>query len=158
MLRLAPGDDESTRCALEMIYGAGLECIGEGFRVLDIGCGNGAQTLRLAAELGCKVTAVDNHQPYLDELERRAASRSRHDPKRDRCLQTLLALVWLRVLPVANSELMSEQVHFIPENSSPAPQRHRGAGGEDLQSAFDAYFCVIPSSKTGCESNVLHIQ
>ncbi len=28
---------------------------------------------------------------------------------------------------------MSEQADFIPEDSSPAPQRHRGAGGEDLQ-------------------------
>ena len=56
MPRLAPGDDESTRRALEMLYGAGLEGAGEEFRVLDIGCGNGAQTLRLAAELRCRVT------------------------------------------------------------------------------------------------------
>jgi cyclopropane fatty-acyl-phospholipid synthase-like methyltransferase len=75
--RLAPGDNESTRRALEMLYGAGLEGAHEEFRVLDIGPGNGAQTLRLAAELGCRVTAVDNHQPHLDELERRAEAQGR---------------------------------------------------------------------------------
>jgi SAM-dependent methyltransferase len=73
--RLAPGDDLSTRRALEILYGPGLAGAGEAVRVLDIGCGNGAQTLRLAAELGAEVTAVDNHQPYLDELERRARAR-----------------------------------------------------------------------------------
>jgi ubiquinone/menaquinone biosynthesis C-methylase UbiE len=70
--RLAPGDDTSTRHALEMLYGSRLEGASQELRVLDIGCGNGAQTLRLAAELGGWVTAVDNHQPYLDELQRRA--------------------------------------------------------------------------------------
>ena len=59
-----PGDTESTRRALQLLYGVGLESVGEQFRVLDMGCGNGAQTLCLAAELGCRVTAVDNHQPY----------------------------------------------------------------------------------------------
>jgi cyclopropane fatty-acyl-phospholipid synthase-like methyltransferase len=59
-----------------MLYGAGLEGASEQFGVLDIGCGNRAQTLRLALELGCKVTAVDNHQPYLDELGRRAEAQN----------------------------------------------------------------------------------
>ena len=45
--------------------------LGDDPRILDIGCGNGAQTLCLAATLGGRITAVDNHQPYLDELERR---------------------------------------------------------------------------------------
>jgi ubiquinone/menaquinone biosynthesis C-methylase UbiE len=73
--RLAPGDDQSTRRALETLYGPGLEGADEGFSVLDIGCGNGAQTMRLAAELGCRVTAVDNHRPYLEELEGRARAK-----------------------------------------------------------------------------------
>jgi len=83
--RLAPGDDQSTRRALEMLYGVGLEGVGEEFRVLDIGCGNGAQTLRLAAELGGRVTAVDNHQLYLDELERRAEAQGLADRIETRC-------------------------------------------------------------------------
>jgi SAM-dependent methyltransferase len=41
-------------------------------RVLDIGCGTGAQTLRLARHLDGTIVAVDNHQPYLDELKSRA--------------------------------------------------------------------------------------
>jgi cyclopropane fatty-acyl-phospholipid synthase-like methyltransferase len=85
MPRLAPGDDESTRRALEILYGPGLEGTGEGFRVLDVGCGNGSQTLRVAAELGCTVTAVDNHQPYLDELERRAEAQGLADRIQTRC-------------------------------------------------------------------------
>lgn len=75
MPRLAPGDDGSTRRALEILLGPELGRVGGGLRVLDIGCGNGAQTLRLAALLGARVTAVDNHQPYLDELQRRAEAR-----------------------------------------------------------------------------------
>jgi ubiquinone/menaquinone biosynthesis C-methylase UbiE len=83
--RLAPGDDASTRRALEMLYGAGLEDAGEDFRVLDIGCGNGTQTLRLAAELECRVTAVDNHEAYLEELQRRATALGRVDQIETRC-------------------------------------------------------------------------
>ena len=40
--------------------------------VLDIGCGNGAQTLQLAKRLNGDILAVDNHPPFLDELQRRA--------------------------------------------------------------------------------------
>lgn len=41
-------------------------------RVLDVGCGTGAQTLQLARHVDGRITAIDNHQPYLDELVRRA--------------------------------------------------------------------------------------
>ena len=41
-------------------------------KVLDVGCGPGRQTLILARETGGEITAVDNHQPYLDELLTRA--------------------------------------------------------------------------------------
>lgn len=83
--RLAPGDEHSTRRALEMLYGPDLGGVGEGFRALDIGCGNGAQTLRLATELEGKVTAVDNHQPYLEELDRRAKAQGLADRIEIRC-------------------------------------------------------------------------
>jgi cyclopropane fatty-acyl-phospholipid synthase-like methyltransferase len=70
--RLAPGDNLSTRRALTALFGSSPPR--PGLQVLDIGCGNGAQSLRLVAELGCHVTAVDIHAPYLAELERRAAA------------------------------------------------------------------------------------
>jgi SAM-dependent methyltransferase len=43
-------------------------------RLLDVGCGPGMQTLDLLEVCDGTVTAVDNHQPYLDEVTRRAAS------------------------------------------------------------------------------------
>ncbi len=43
-------------------------------RVLDVGCGPGLQTVELAEMLpGARIVAVDNHPPFLDELDRRAA-------------------------------------------------------------------------------------
>jgi len=67
--REGPGDDESTRRALRSL--AGL--LPDSPRILDIGCGPGMQTLVLARETAGHVTAVDRHQPFLDELTRRAA-------------------------------------------------------------------------------------
>jgi SAM-dependent methyltransferase len=40
--------------------------------VVDAGCGTGRQTIALAQELGTLVHAVDSHQPFLDDLARRA--------------------------------------------------------------------------------------
>lgn len=65
--REGPGDDATTRHVLEA---AGS--LPEKPDVLDIGCGPGAQTLVLARETGGRVIAVDAHQPFLDELSRRA--------------------------------------------------------------------------------------
>ena len=67
--REGPGDDESTRRALRSL--AGL--LPDSPRILDLGCGPGMQTLVLARETAGHVTAVDRHQPFLDELNRRAA-------------------------------------------------------------------------------------
>jgi serine/threonine-protein kinase HipA len=83
--RLSPGDDRSTRRALEILYGDDFVPPGPDFRVLDVGCGNGTPTLRLAAELGARVTAVDNHRPYLEELERRAEARGLSHLVETRC-------------------------------------------------------------------------
>ena len=43
-------------------------------RILEIGCGNGAATIPLARHTGESILAMDNHQPFLDELQRRAAT------------------------------------------------------------------------------------
>jgi SAM-dependent methyltransferase len=61
--RQGPGDNESTRKALAMMRG-----LPDGIRVLDIGCGSGMQTIELARHINGTITALDNHQPFLDKL------------------------------------------------------------------------------------------
>ncbi|MCX5753049.1 MAG: methyltransferase domain-containing protein [Candidatus Krumholzibacteria bacterium] len=74
--RLGPGSDTSTANALDMLFPrranrtSGADTAG--LRILDLGCGNGAQTIRLALLGAGKILAVDNYQPYLEELRRRA--------------------------------------------------------------------------------------
>lgn len=74
--RLGAGDDASTKKALAMLLetksSAGNAFRSRKLRVLDIGCGNGAPTIQLAKNITGTILAVDNHQPYLDELRRRA--------------------------------------------------------------------------------------
>ncbi|MCK9578831.1 MAG: class I SAM-dependent methyltransferase [Methanoregula sp.] len=41
-------------------------------KILDVGCGSGTQTRDLAALVTGIITAVDNHQPFLDILNARA--------------------------------------------------------------------------------------
>ncbi|TVQ07588.1 MAG: class I SAM-dependent methyltransferase [Bacteroidetes bacterium] len=41
-------------------------------RMADIGCGTGFQTLYLAQHIKGSILAVDNYQPYLDELKQKA--------------------------------------------------------------------------------------
>jgi len=66
--RLGPGSDEATLRALDS---TGLR--GKEVKVLDIGCGTGAQTFVLARELKGKLIALDNYQAYLDHIEKIAA-------------------------------------------------------------------------------------
>jgi len=74
--RLGPGDDASTRRALSTLLSARRKSFGNSrdatLRVLDIGCGTGAPTIQLARQIDGTILAVDNHQPFLDELQRRA--------------------------------------------------------------------------------------
>jgi len=76
--RLGPGDEASTLKALSQLYPAhprpADRAVARTGRILDLGCGNGAQTLVLARHTDGPILAVDNHQPYLDELQRRAAA------------------------------------------------------------------------------------
>jgi serine/threonine-protein kinase HipA len=66
--REGPGSDAATRQAISR-----LPDLPESPVVLDIGCGPGKQTLVLARELGVPITAIDMHQPFLDQLDRAVA-------------------------------------------------------------------------------------
>ncbi len=65
--RQGPGCNESTGQAFGMLSG-----LPEEPQVLDIGCGTGIQSIELARISGGTVTAFDNHQPFLDKLEKNA--------------------------------------------------------------------------------------
>jgi SAM-dependent methyltransferase len=93
--RLGPGDDGSTSKALDMLLSARPESKGARepgqLRILDIGCGNGAQTIQLAKQTNGTIVAVDNHQPFLDELKRRAETEG-VSAKITVCLKDMCAL------------------------------------------------------------------
>lgn len=68
--RQGPGESDSTRRALAL-----CNPLPSAPRILDIGCGPGAQTLVLAEQLqDARITAIDIHQPYLDELQNRSVA------------------------------------------------------------------------------------
>lgn len=64
--RESPGRDDFTRRAFESIPPM------KDPRILDIGCGPGTPTMELARLSGGEVIGLDNHQPYLDRLARKA--------------------------------------------------------------------------------------
>ena len=74
--RLNPGDEALTLKALNMLGWAGPRrekpAVARATWILDLGCGNGGPTITLARHTEGSILAVDNHQPYLDELQRRA--------------------------------------------------------------------------------------
>jgi SAM-dependent methyltransferase len=61
--RQGPGDATSTLRALALVPGVGPET-----RVLDLGCGTGLQTRVLARNTPARFLAIDNHPPYIREL------------------------------------------------------------------------------------------
>lgn len=65
--RQGPGDAASTRRALSLVPG-----IGPATRMLDIGCGTGAQSLVLARQTPAHIVAIDNHAPFIASLRDRA--------------------------------------------------------------------------------------
>ncbi len=67
--REGPGDNASTRKAYAL-----LTCLPEQPHILDVGCGPGMQTIELAKISAGNILAVDTHQPFLDELNKRASS------------------------------------------------------------------------------------
>ena len=65
--REGPGDNTSTRKAYSF-----LRDLPPNPLILDIGCGPGMQTIELAKISNGNIIAIDNHQPFLDELNKRA--------------------------------------------------------------------------------------
>lgn len=66
--RQGPGSPEATRRAFETVS---LDA--DKPHIVDVGCGTGAATVELARLAPhADITAIDNHQPFLDELEARA--------------------------------------------------------------------------------------
>jgi ubiquinone/menaquinone biosynthesis C-methylase UbiE len=65
--REGPGDSRSTRRAYRALTG-----LPERPSILDVGCGPGMQTIELAKISNAEITALDIHQPFLDELAKRA--------------------------------------------------------------------------------------
>ena len=65
--RQGPGSPASTRRALELVPGVGART-----RVLDLGCGTGAQALVLAERSPAHIVAIDLHPPFIDALNREA--------------------------------------------------------------------------------------
>ncbi len=66
--RQGPGTRAATTRAYDM-----LEDLPRVPRLLDLGCGTGAQTLDLLAHTPCQVTACDNYAPFIAKLEQAAA-------------------------------------------------------------------------------------
>jgi SAM-dependent methyltransferase len=66
--RQGPGSTEATLRALSMVEGLPVRP-----KILDIGCGPGAQTIDLARATGGEIVALDNRRRFLDELLARAA-------------------------------------------------------------------------------------
>jgi ubiquinone/menaquinone biosynthesis C-methylase UbiE len=64
--RESPGRDDLTQRAFELLPAL------ERPRILDVGCGPGTPTLALARLSDGEIVGLDNHQPYLDRLIRRA--------------------------------------------------------------------------------------
>jgi SAM-dependent methyltransferase len=78
--RQGPGSDDCTREALRR-----LGVLPAAPRVLDLGCGSGRSALVLAQALRARVVAVDNHQPFLDQLQAAARERGLEDLVAPRC-------------------------------------------------------------------------
>jgi SAM-dependent methyltransferase len=75
--RLGPGTNRATMQAFDLLLSLRPDLTNSqgrpaALRILDIGCGNGTPTIQLARHIDGTILAVDNHQPFLDELQRRA--------------------------------------------------------------------------------------
>ncbi len=54
-------------------------------KILDIGCGSGFQTVAVALNSNAEITAVDNYQPFLDEINKQSADMGINDRLKTVC-------------------------------------------------------------------------
>jgi trans-aconitate methyltransferase len=80
MEKLGPGSDADTLHVLRLLPTRQFRV------VVDAGCGTGRQTLTLARELGTPIHAVDSHEPFLNDLVRRAGEAGLGHLVRARCM------------------------------------------------------------------------
>jgi ubiquinone/menaquinone biosynthesis C-methylase UbiE len=72
--REGPGDNQATAKAFSLLPDLPPEP-----HILDLGCGPGMQTIQLAKLTSGPITAVDLHQPYLDQLQESLAAEGLSD-------------------------------------------------------------------------------
>jgi SAM-dependent methyltransferase len=72
--RQGPGCTGATKKAFSL-----LPPLPKDAKILDIGCGSGTQTRDLAALASGIITAVDNHQPFLDSITKRVGKQGMQD-------------------------------------------------------------------------------
>lgn len=77
--RQGPGDEISTQKAFQK-----LSELPQHPEILDVGCGVGKQTLVLAKLTSGKITALDNHPPFIEALKRNLSEASY--PDRIKCV------------------------------------------------------------------------
>jgi len=80
MPRLGPGQRAATQRAYRTLT------LPAEPRILDVGCGNGSQTLDLAEVSSGRITAVDNHAPFLERLQKEANARGVGERVRPVCM------------------------------------------------------------------------
>ena len=140
--RLGPGEDAATHRALRA-----CRALPRHPKIIDIGCGAGAQTLVLAEATGGTVAAVDRFRPFLERLQQRLSSSGRRGsvecvqadmaalPFRDRCVDLVWCegaayimgfdralTAWRRLLKPGGYLVVSEAAWFRPD---PPPELAR---------------------------------
>lgn len=85
MERQGPGSSESTRKAIAACQGWDTA-----INILDVGCGVGAPTFVLAENFPlATITAIDNHPPFIDQLNRSAAQKGLTGRVKGECMSML---------------------------------------------------------------------
>lgn len=102
--RQGPGDVQATRRAFRAV-----PTLARTPRILDVGCGVGQQSVELARLTDGCVTALDNHQPFLDILMRQAGTAG----VADRIVCECMDMAHMSFVPASFDLIWSEGAIFI---------------------------------------------